>query len=269
MTAVVVALLLAAATWLVGWGARPGPGGRPGGDPPHAASDSRSRSSSRLPLSPRAVPWRRGLALRSERAEAEALDLLDALAPALRAGLPPVAAVRLIGSSSGSSHAWVAASDVTSAPEPPPGREVLPGFEAAAARGEPLAPQWFAYAQTLGSDDVQLVAAAWSLCDTLGSPLAPTVSTVAEVVRRRRSMRQRIAAALAGPRATMRVLTALPLAGPFVALAVGVSPGALYSEPAGAFSLVVGLTLLGLGRLWAGRMVWAVTVESPHPRRWG
>ncbi len=152
---------------------------------------------------------------------------------------------------------------------PPAGREVLPGFEAAAARGEALAPRWFAYARTLGSDDLHLVAAAWSLCDTLGSPLAPTVSTVSEVIRRRRSMRQRIAAAVAGPRATMRVLTALPLAGPFVALAVGVSPGALYSEPAGALSLAVGLTLLGLGRLWAGRMIRGATVESPRSRRRG
>ena len=95
----------------------------------------------------------------------------------------------------------------------------------AAQRGEALAPVWFAYAEALRSDDLRLVAAAWSLCDTLGSPLAPTVATVSHVVRRRRSVRQRIAAALAGPRATMRVLTALPLSGPFVAIAVGVSPG--------------------------------------------
>ena len=139
----------------------------------------------------------------------------------------------------------------------------------AAQRGEALAPVWFAYAEALRSDDLRLVAAAWSLCDTLGSPLAPTVATVSHVVRRRRSVRQRIAAALAGPRATMRVLTALPLSGPFVAIAVGVSPGDLYTEAAGAMSLAVGLAVLLLGRLWAGRMIRAVTVESRRPERQG
>jgi tight adherence protein B len=119
----------------------------------------------------------------------------------------------------------------------------------------------------MGSDDLRLVAAAWSLCDTVGSPLAPTVATVSEVVRRRRSVRQRISAAVAGPRATMRVLTALPLSGPFVALAVGVSPGDLYTGTAGAMSLAVGLAVLLLGRLWAGRMIRAVTVESRSPER--
>ena len=128
---------------------------------------------------------------------------------------------------------------------------------------------WLAYAEALRSDDLRLVAAAWSLCDTLGSPLAPTVATVSHVVRRRRSVRQRIAAALAGPRATMRVLTALPLSGPFVAIAVGVSPGDLYTETAGAMSLAVGLAVLLLGRLWAGRMIRAVTVESRRPERHG
>lgn len=139
----------------------------------------------------------------------------------------------------------------------------------AAQRGEAIAPVWSAYAEALRSDDLRLVAAAWSLCETLGSPLAPTVATVSDVVRRRRSVRQRIAAVVAGPRATMGVLTALPLAGPFVAIAVGVSPGDLYTEPAGAMSLAVGLAVLLIGRLWAGRMIRAVTVESRRPKRHG
>jgi tight adherence protein B len=128
---------------------------------------------------------------------------------------------------------------------------------------------WFAYAETLRSDDLRLVAAAWTLCDTLGSPLAPTVATVSDVVRRRQAVRHRIAAALAGPRATMRVLTALPLSGPFVALAVGVSPGDLYTETAGDLSLAVGLVMLLLGRLWASRMIRAVTMEPRGPERRG
>lgn len=256
MTAVWVALLLGVATWLLMRAA----GRRPNALPGHPHPDADAGRGDEGP----AVASRWGRARGSpEGAEAEALDLLDALTPALRAGLPPVTALRLIASSAtpgggsfggrgGSMRGPAGAADA---------------LDEAAARGEALAPVWFAYAEALRSDDLRLVAAAWSLCDTLGSPLAPTVATVSDVVRRRRSVRQRIAAALAGPRATMRVLTALPLSGPFVALAVGVSPGDLYTETPGAMSLAVGLAVLLLGRLWAGRMIRAVTVESRSPER--
>jgi tight adherence protein B len=194
------------------------------------------------------------------------LDVLDALAPALRAGLSPVAALRLVTRSAG------AEAISGSARSSPVGSSAFHDLAAAAAQGGPLAPTWATYADALSSSDLRLVASAWSLCETLGSPLAPTVATVADVVRRRRTVRQRVAAASAGPVATMRVLTALPLAGPLVALAVGVSPGDLYAEPAGAASLAVGLALLLLGRWWAGRLVAAVAAEprpaSPWWSRW-
>jgi tight adherence protein B len=189
------------------------------------------------------------------------LDVLDGLAPALRAGLPPVAALRLVTRSG-------AASGSVPATSRPSGSDALDELAEAAARGGPLAPTWAAYAEALSSSDLRLVAATWSLCETLGSPLAPTVGTVADVVRRRRALRQRIATASAGPGATMRVLTALPLTGPLVALAVGVPPGDLYADPAGAVSLGVGLTLLLLGRLWAGRLVLAVAAEPSSSSRW-
>ena len=244
MTAVAVASLLAVAAWLLG---RPRPV-----SPPAALrrGDQRSRRWSSAPdarpgLRTSAALLARRDRRRVDRVELEALDLLDGLAPALRAGLPPVAALRLVASSS-------------SADGP------LPGLGRAAALGEPLAPIWSSYAESTRSDDLRLVAAAWSMCDTLGSPLATTVAAVSDVVRRRRVVRQRTAAALAGPRATMRVLTALPLSGPVLALAVGVSPGDLYRPPAGLFSLVVGLVVLAFGRLWAARMIRAVSVE---PRR--
>ena len=66
---------------------------------------------------------------------------------------------------------------------------------------------------------------------------------------------------LAGPHATMRVLTALPLTGPLLALAVGVSPLDLYGHPAAAGSVVTGIVLLVLGRAGTSRMVRAVSAE--------
>jgi tight adherence protein B len=251
VTAVLVAFLLALALALLLWGrgaAKPVP--------------ARARSAPRRQrsTSPWSLPRRRRRGRAVERAAVEILDVLDALAPALRAGLPPAAALRL-----------VTRSGAPSGPRPstsvPSGSGALDDLAEAAAQGGPLAPTWSAYADALSSSDLRLVAAAWSLCDALGSPLAPTVATVADAVRRRRAVRQRIAAASAGPRATMRVLTALPLTGPLVALAVGVSPGDLYAEPAGAASLVVGLVLLLLGRFWAGRLVGAVAAEPRPPWR--
>lgn len=249
MTALLVAmLLLASATWIWPWGRGVGLNGWSVRRPLTEFGDATSSTGPAR----RAFSRRRRAA--TERAEAEALDLLDALAPALRAGLPPVAALRLIASTS------------------TPGRGALTGLDAAAARGDPLAPTWYAYADASSSEDLRLVAGAWSLCETLGSPLASTVSTVSDVVRRRRAVRHRTSAALAGPQATMRVLTALPLSGPFVALAVGVSPADLYAEPAGAGSLVAGVALLLAGRAWVGRLVRGVTLERhghPDGRRSG
>lgn len=269
VTAVLVASLLGLASAVALWGR----GTSRGVPAPVRSVPSRQHAT---------TPWsvarrRRRGGRAAERAATEMLDVLDALAPALRAGLPPVAALRLVtrsgarsgtrsGPTSGAGSGAMFGS--VSAPPSPSGSGALDDLAEAAAQGGPLAPMWSAYADALSSSDLRLVAAAWSLCDTLGSPLAPTVATVADVVRRRRTVRQHVAAASAGPVATMRVLTALPLTGPLVALAVGVSPGGLYAEPAGAASLAVGLTLLLVGRLWAGRLVAAVAAE-PRPRsRW-
>ena len=253
MIALLVASLLASALALLVWGR-----GSSRAVPASLLSPPPGRERSTIAWS---LTGRRRRGRAAERAATEMLDLLDALAPALRAGLPPVAALRLVtraGATSGSRS-------VTTWPS---GTGAVDELADAAAQGGPLAPTWSAYADALSSSDLRLVAAAWSLCDALGSPLAPTVATVADVVRRRRAVRHRIAAASAGPRATMRVLTALPLTGPLVALAVGVSPGDLYAEPAGAGSLVVGLVLLLLGRLWAGRLVLAVAAEPRRASRW-
>src|SRR6478672_4860248 len=92
VTALVVALLLALATWLLLRPAGSRPNALPGDPRPNAASGRGDVGSAgaRRRGRPRGSP---------EEAEAEALDLLDALAPALRAGLPPVTALRLTASS--------------------------------------------------------------------------------------------------------------------------------------------------------------------------
>lgn len=211
----------------------------------------------RLP-SLRALSWRRGLwwGMRrrgrrrtADEEVAEVLVLLDALAPALRAGLPPADALRAVAPAAG---------------EPPPG--LLADLLHAADSGEPLSAVWRARAHDLVSGDVGLVASAWSLCEQLGAPLAPTVSTVGAVLRERRAVQRRVDAALAGPRASVTVLTALPAVGPLLALVMGISPLDLYASPPGAASLLGGLVLLAGGRWWVSRLVRSVGLDDSRNR---
>ena len=58
----------------------------------------------------------------------------------------------------------------------------------------------------------------------------------------------------------MNVLTALPLGGPFLALALGVDPSELYgSSPLTGGCLAAGGVLVLAGRSWVARMVRGVT----------
>lgn len=98
-------------------------------------------------------------------------------------------------------------------------------------------------------------AAAWSMNERLGVPLAPVMTTTATVLRERVAARRRLEAATAGARASMMVLTMLPLVGMLAGLAFGMPPWELYTaSPVAAASLLVGLLLTGAGWL-VGRAV--------------
>ncbi len=107
-----------------------------------------------------------------------------------------------------------------------------------------------------GSADLAFVASAWRLSESTGAPLAEAVDRAAAQLRSGLSRRRRLAAAIAGPRATVTLLTALPLSGPLLGLACGLSPSALYlsSAPA-AGSALIGAFLTVLGRWWCTRIV--------------
>ncbi len=208
--------------------------------------------------------WARPRRHRADRRDVEeVLALLDALGPALRAGLPPGDALRAAAPDGPSDPAGVVMGEDRPAPqgtgavavEGHPVSRLLRDLLRAADRGEPLSLVWRDGAERGGSSDLTLVASAWELCERLGAPLASTVTTVASVVRRRVEVERRAAAALAGPRASMVVLTALPLAGPLLALVMGLSPVDLYASPPGAAALGVGLVLLLVGRWWGARLV--------------
>lgn len=185
--------------------------------------------------------WR--LRRRPEDVELGALALLDATAPALHAGLPPAAAIRL------------AVESQPGEPTEAHGRFVEQ-LDATAASGLAISDAWVALADRSRSRPIGFVAAAWRLSEVTGAPLAAAVERAARGLREARTRERRVAVAVAGPRATVLVLTALPLTGPIFGLACGITPTELYlGSPLSTASVAAGFGLVLLGRWWCRRLV--------------
>ena len=59
----------------------------------------------------------------------------------------------------------------------------------------------------------------------------------------------------AGPRASMWVLTLLPLSGPLVALMLGLPVPEVYGDTTAGLTALVGLGVTGLGWMWSRRLL--------------
>lgn len=193
-----------------------------------------------------ALSWRPG----HRAAVIDSLDLLallEAVAAALEAGMAPASALRI-------------AADARSDPGRPDRLEALVrAMASAAADGDQLSPLWLEAAGSTGSAELLLLAQAWSLTEDMGAPLAQAVRTTVGLLEARIAQDRRLTAAVAGARATVNVLTVLPVGGPLLGLVLGIGPGQLYgSSGLTQGSLALGLCLAGLGRWWVRRMVRAV-----------
>ena len=123
---------------------------------------------------------------------------------------------------------------------------------AAGVAGEPVSTTWLSHGHRLDSDALRFVGQAWALSERTGAPLADALAASEEVLRARVRSRERLASAAAGPRASMGVLTLLPLSGPVVGLACGIGPWQLYFSTTWATtSLVVGVGFAMLGWWWS------------------
>jgi tight adherence protein B len=99
------------------------------------------------------------------------------------------------------------------------------------------------------------LAAAWTVATTSGAGLAAVLDQVAADIRVVRALRHEVAAQLAGPRASARLLAALPLLGMGVGWGAGADPLAfLLGTPLGLGCLVVGASLATLGLIWVERL---------------
>jgi tight adherence protein B len=192
-----------------------------------------------------AVLWRR----RQERARrdraaaattAALADALDRITEELRAGAHPATALR------------GAAADAE------PARAVLGPAATAAALGEGVGSAIAAEAARRPEVDRPLrqVAAAWSLAEQHGVPLADLLAGVHADLRWRLAYAGRVGAALAGPRATAAVLTGLPVLGILLGELVGAAPlQVLRGGVLGQVLVVCGVGLAAAGAAWAGAIL--------------
>jgi tight adherence protein B len=185
---------------------------------------------------------RRRARLGGEPFEAALLALLDAVAAALRAGLPPVRALEL---------------GAATLPDDAPSElvDLVTAAVDASRDGLALAPVWRHLAEMGRNAVLHTVAAAWGLSESTGCPLAEAVERAAAELRNVLATRRKVRAAVAGPQATVTVLTVLPLVGPLFGVACGIQPGELYGNPIALACLVGGLALLWAGRRWCQRLV--------------
>ncbi|MHC6593877.1 type II secretion system F family protein [Arthrobacter sp. C152] len=99
-------------------------------------------------------------------------------------------------------------------------------------------------------------AACFDIAEASGCPLADVLARFAAQLEAEEDADAARQTALAGPKATVRLLTWLPLMGLGLGAALGVDPLAtLLGTPLGLAALVAGAALTVAGRLWSARLV--------------
>ncbi|WP_051710767.1 type II secretion system F family protein [Streptomyces sp. NRRL S-350] len=202
---------------------------------------------------------RRRLGAEAGRRSAAVVELCAGLAAELRSGATPEQALHLV-------TARLAAD--------PAGLRRLgeePVARLAAGRYGGNVPAAFQLlAELPGGSGAAAIAACWRIAADSGAALAAALDRVAEALGGERALAEEIAGELAGPRATIAVLTALPGAGLLLGAALGARPlDVLLHTPAGLGCLVAGAVLEGLGVLWTARIVRSAArgaLEAPMRR---
>ncbi|HEX6247925.1 MAG TPA: type II secretion system F family protein [Nocardioidaceae bacterium] len=172
---------------------------------------------------------RRAALERSDRV----VEACEALAGELRAGQPPLIALRHAG------DVW------------PELRPVV----AAAELGADVPTAFRAVAVLPGAGGLDEVAAAWQVSAGSGGTLSVALGRVADSARRRRATEQLVASELASAQATARLVAVLPVAVLAVGSGLGGDPWEfLLGTPAGLVCLGSGLALGLAGLAWIERI---------------
>lgn len=113
-----------------------------------------------------------------------------------------------------------------------------------------------------GAEGLRLLAACWRVGTERGGTLATVLDGLAAALRDEEAQRQDVSVQLAGPRATARLLAALPLLGVGMAAALGAHPLTfLCGSLPGLACLFTGLAFNATGLYWTRHL--ARTAESP------
>lgn len=183
---------------------------------------------------------RLGLRRRARRAEAAAIQsALDVLVAELRIGAHPVAA---IGNAAMESHGRVSRALHSVAARAGLGADVAAGLSAEAQRST-LPGHW------------ERLAVCWHLAHTHGLAVATLMQAAQRDIAERERLRERLAAGLAGARATAAILAGLPMLGVLLGHSIGADPlGFLFSDGPGGWLFVVGVGFVCCGLLWSDRI---------------
>lgn len=171
------------------------------------------------------------------------ITMLEGIGPAIAAGVAPAAAV--------ATSALLAAGSI----HDPRLRDDLTALATAATSGEELSHRWRALHRDHAVPALAGVARAWALSEQLGCGLSESLSAATELMREQVDRERRAVVATAGPRATMQLLSGLPLLGIGIAALIGVMPWQLYAGRLGLLVLGGGLLLLFAGRRMVQRMI--------------
>jgi tight adherence protein B len=148
-----------------------------------------------------------------------------------------------------------------------PGRSPALSSSPALARGDPADESAIERLERLaarpGAEGLRLLVACWRIGAERGGTLATVLDGLASALRDEEAQRQEVAAQLAGPKATARLLAGLPLLGLGMAAALGANPLTfLFGTLPGIACLLVGIALDATGLWWTRRL--ARTAEVPR-----
>lgn len=195
---------------------------------------------------------RRGAAPSPPMATVSAVrELVQQAATLMRSGVPPW-------------QVWSGLTEVADAAGPVAGRAAriaAVGGDAASVLREGVAASsaqrsFSAPRSDPGGQALQGLAAAWEVADRSGAPLADVLDRYADGLLAQEEAADARAVALAGPRATSRVLVVLPVAGIGLGVLIGADPITVLTQTAiGRWCAVLGTALAALGWWWSQRLV--------------
>ena len=111
------------------------------------------------------------------------------------------------------------------------------------------------HAERPGCAGLAELARAWRLATDTGAPMAGALENVATSLRRDEALQRMVAAELAGPRATAKVMAVLPLCGIGMGYLLGGRPVAfLLEDPLGWGCLIGGVVLACAGVFWVDQL---------------